>query len=198
MCTVSTMADLTKPNQLPKDLGGHPSVTDSVAKRKGVNEETLFYGSGSIDELEPHLHARTFLAVFAVCLIYFAQDFALVGAGAVSFTLFRTMNFFPVFDRSMIYLNHLAKSNNCEPLPACRRHCLGYCSNRYSNSSSRPNSLTGVRLLGTKMVSGNFDNAWCCWRNYRFSCFEHGNGHCRLHRDGPIFWSSAIAPHRGV
>src|ERR1039457_3755751 len=36
------------------------------------------------DELVPHLHAKTFLTVFAVCLIYFAQLINVVGAGAVS------------------------------------------------------------------------------------------------------------------
>lgn len=30
----------------------------------------------------PHLHAKTFLTVFAVCLIYFAQLINVVGAGA--------------------------------------------------------------------------------------------------------------------
>lgn len=40
--------------------------------------------SNSADEPKPHLHAKTFLAVFAVCSIYFAQLVTLVGAGAVS------------------------------------------------------------------------------------------------------------------
>lgn len=35
-------------------------------------------------ELAPQLHAKTFLAVAAVCLIYFAQLVSLVGAGVVS------------------------------------------------------------------------------------------------------------------
>ena len=35
------------------------------------------------DEPVPHLHAKTFLVVFAVCLIYFAQLINVVGAGAV-------------------------------------------------------------------------------------------------------------------
>ncbi|KAI8151045.1 Efflux pump FUS6, partial [Colletotrichum sp. SAR 10_65] len=30
----------------------------------------------------PHLHAKTFLTVFAVCVIYFAQLINVVGAGA--------------------------------------------------------------------------------------------------------------------
>jgi hypothetical protein len=36
------------------------------------------------DEAVPRLHAKTFLTVFAVCLIYFAQLINVVGAGAVS------------------------------------------------------------------------------------------------------------------
>ena len=36
------------------------------------------------DEPIPHLHAKTFLVVFAVCLIYFAQLINVVGSGAVS------------------------------------------------------------------------------------------------------------------
>jgi hypothetical protein len=35
-------------------------------------------------EPEFHLHAKTYLTVFAICLIYFAQLINVVGAGAVS------------------------------------------------------------------------------------------------------------------
>jgi hypothetical protein len=42
---------------------------------------------GELDEPVPHLHAKTFLTVFAVCLIYFAQLINVVGAGAVSISL---------------------------------------------------------------------------------------------------------------
>jgi len=38
------------------------------------------------DEPVPHLHAKTFLVVFAVCLIYFAQLINVVGSGAVKST----------------------------------------------------------------------------------------------------------------
>jgi hypothetical protein len=41
-------------------------------------------GIEDADEVSPHLHAKTFLTVFAVCLIYFAQLINVVGAGAVS------------------------------------------------------------------------------------------------------------------
>jgi len=49
-----------------------------------INEVQLGESNNHDAEPLPELHAKTFLAVFAVCLIYFAQDFALIGAGAVS------------------------------------------------------------------------------------------------------------------
>jgi hypothetical protein len=44
------------------------------------------HSTTSIEDAEPvaHLHAKTYLTVFAVCLIYFAQLINVVGAGAVS------------------------------------------------------------------------------------------------------------------
>jgi hypothetical protein len=48
--------------------------------------------TSSIEDREepvPHLHAKTFLTVFAVCLIYFAQLINVVGAGAVR--IFRSL-----------------------------------------------------------------------------------------------------------
>jgi hypothetical protein len=36
------------------------------------------------DEPQPHVHAKTWLALFAICLIYFSQTIVLVGTGAVS------------------------------------------------------------------------------------------------------------------
>lgn len=40
--------------------------------------------AGSVNGPKPHLHAKTYLAVFAVCAIYFVQIYNVVGAGAVS------------------------------------------------------------------------------------------------------------------
>jgi hypothetical protein len=51
-----------------------------------VVAEKLVTDSGASDTSEeeaPKLHAKTWLAVFAVCLIYFTQLVNLVGAGAV-------------------------------------------------------------------------------------------------------------------
>lgn len=40
-----------------------------------------------LDEPNPHLHAKTFLAIFSICLTYFAQNFCIIGAGSVSYLL---------------------------------------------------------------------------------------------------------------
>jgi hypothetical protein len=56
---------------------GH-SVVHTSTENNGANEFELVH--------TPHLHAKTFLTVFAVCLIYIAQTFTLVGAGAVCLT----------------------------------------------------------------------------------------------------------------
>jgi hypothetical protein len=41
------------------------------------------FDSSSPNEPVPRLHAKTFLALFAVCLIYFAQLVSVIGAGVV-------------------------------------------------------------------------------------------------------------------
>jgi len=46
-------------------------------------EEVTAFSIEDHEGLVPHLHAKTFLIVFAVCLIYFAQLINVVGAGAV-------------------------------------------------------------------------------------------------------------------
>lgn len=47
-------------------------------------EVTASTAHGEHVEQVPHLHAKTYMAVFTVCLIYYAQIVNLVGAGAVS------------------------------------------------------------------------------------------------------------------
>jgi len=61
------------------------SVQSSKNERPAQTILAKEVGDSSTDDLEPvpHVHLKTYLAVFAVCLIYFAQDFALVGAGSV-------------------------------------------------------------------------------------------------------------------
>lgn len=59
----------------------------STGSEKPLPEATSD-SSESLIEQKPHLHAKTYLAVGAVCLIYIAQLVCLVGAGAVSVLLF--------------------------------------------------------------------------------------------------------------
>lgn len=62
-----------------------PPLTPDSPSEKDATVETIAPRLGQSEgEPQPHIHAKTFLAVAAVCLIYFAQLFALVGAGAVS------------------------------------------------------------------------------------------------------------------
>lgn len=65
------------------------------------------------DEPVPHLHAKTFLIVFAVCFIYFAQLINVVGAGAVrihTFPITKTVS----FNRPLLICT--ASTNDC---PGC-------------------------------------------------------------------------------
>lgn len=95
---VSTMSDVenqskaaTSAAAVPQDHHTDRAVTPttpvgSLGMEKPV--QTVLskeIGDSSFDDPEPvpHVHLKTYLAVFAVCLIYFAQDFALVGAGSV-------------------------------------------------------------------------------------------------------------------
>ncbi|KAH7126312.1 major facilitator superfamily domain-containing protein [Dactylonectria estremocensis] len=55
-------------------------IADADHGRDGLDGE----GQG---ELQPRIHARTFMALFAICLIYFSQTFALVGTGAQGQTI---------------------------------------------------------------------------------------------------------------
>lgn len=65
-----------------------PATAQHAVSETDVDEKTWTADSSvdGRDEPEPRLHAKTWLTVFAVCLIYFAQLINVVGAGAVSFT----------------------------------------------------------------------------------------------------------------
>ena len=86
----------TKPPQdglAVQERGITPSTPENASEKDVTGEKVLAkHQQTDVDDPEPqaHLHARTFLAVFAMCLIYFAQDFALVGAGSVSRRAFRS------------------------------------------------------------------------------------------------------------
>ncbi|KAH8666567.1 major facilitator superfamily domain-containing protein [Xylariales sp. PMI_506] len=61
------------------------SATCEVTAGSPVAESPL--PADSFEEKAPRLHAKTFLAVFAVCLIYFAQLVTVVGVGAQGQTI---------------------------------------------------------------------------------------------------------------
>lgn len=66
-----------------------PADVNSSFEKK-INENASDTTSNSIEDhdvIPPKLHLKTWLTVFAVCLIYFAQLINVVGAGAVSRTL---------------------------------------------------------------------------------------------------------------
>jgi len=81
------------PNDSPSHLGIETpqEILRATLSKLGAPEsqeielEALPGVSTSSTELSPQLHAKTFLVVFAVCLIYFAQLVNLVGAGVVRF-----------------------------------------------------------------------------------------------------------------
>lgn len=87
------MADAGVPVQekvAPVASGSAPAAVpaEQVVSDNEVDEKTYRDNSASIEdhkEPEVRLHAKTWLTVFAVCLIYFAQLINVVGAGAVSY-----------------------------------------------------------------------------------------------------------------
>lgn len=61
----------------------------SVASLNKTPKKTAYEATGigvpsPGHEPQPHVHLTTYLAIFSVCLVYVAQNFAIVGAGAVS------------------------------------------------------------------------------------------------------------------
>ncbi|KAK3373148.1 major facilitator superfamily domain-containing protein [Lasiosphaeria ovina] len=68
------------------DPTAHPERADSPTLSADPPEKPQFYTTPNYnhghDKPKPHLHAKTFLAVFATCAIYFVQIYNVVGAGA--------------------------------------------------------------------------------------------------------------------
>jgi hypothetical protein len=63
---------------------GQQSDTEKSDPQTASETRDANAGSDENDEVGPHLHAKTFLAVFAVAMIYFSQVLNVVGAGSVS------------------------------------------------------------------------------------------------------------------
>lgn len=58
------------------------SDTERSGPQTDTEKRDIIVASDESDVV-PHLHAKTFLAIFAVALIYFTQVFNVVGAGSV-------------------------------------------------------------------------------------------------------------------
>jgi hypothetical protein len=72
---------MTRPEEkAPGEHEGGPELDRSLFRSTESSH-------GESSERAPRLRAKTFLAVAAVCLIYFAQLVSLVGAGVVSYRL---------------------------------------------------------------------------------------------------------------
>ncbi|KAK3488570.1 hypothetical protein B0T13DRAFT_520476 [Neurospora crassa] len=79
--------DETSPSaQVQEETKPVARVIKTATPSSRTNENNTSDGHESDDPV-PHLHAKTFLAVFAVCLIYIAQLISLVGAGAQGQTI---------------------------------------------------------------------------------------------------------------
>jgi hypothetical protein len=61
----------------------------TAEKGLGENGESVQLDTEQ-NEPQPHVHLKTYIAVFAVCMVYLAQNFAIVGAGAVSVSVPQT------------------------------------------------------------------------------------------------------------
>lgn len=60
------------------------SDTDSSTQDGGSKTSTSSIGKHEEDEIAPRLHAKTFLIIFTVALMYFTQVVNIVGTGSVS------------------------------------------------------------------------------------------------------------------
>ncbi|KAL0475049.1 major facilitator superfamily domain-containing protein [Neurospora intermedia] len=78
--------DQTSPSAKVQEETKPVALVTKTAPSSQTNENKTTDGP-ECDDPVPHLHAKTFLAVFAVCLIYIAQLISLVGAGAQGQTI---------------------------------------------------------------------------------------------------------------
>jgi hypothetical protein len=72
--------------QMTRESTSTAERPESLEPKQENPEEFMTSNMEGQEDLMPHLHAKTFLSVFAVSLIYFAQLINHVGAGAVCIT----------------------------------------------------------------------------------------------------------------
>jgi len=85
------VSQLTKPAEMStleeESYTAKEDVTGAAHGETATPRAAAGVSNDGRGEQRPHLHAKTFLAIFAVCAIYFAQIYNVVGAGAVSTSL---------------------------------------------------------------------------------------------------------------
>ncbi|KAM5348893.1 hypothetical protein ACJ41O_008716 [Fusarium nematophilum] len=69
-----------------------PKNADNIAMAAEKVESTQEASEVGQVDAQPRVHLTTFMALFAICLIYFSQTFALVGTGAQGQTISRFFN----------------------------------------------------------------------------------------------------------
>jgi hypothetical protein len=139
--------------------------------RPSSKSEASVDGSG---EVAPRLHAKTFLAVLAVCLIYFAQLVSLVGAGVVSSAR-------PLFSQLLRYSElSAASTNHRRPLQRYQQGSLVPRFPRHLHCRPRAYSIPGGRLLGPEMVPRHPVSNRRCRLRRPVSRTIHQHGHRRL------------------
>lgn len=78
---------MTESEEKSELVGTQTDMTNSSSEPSIVPEEHPEHApdhESTEQDRRAHLHLKTFLAVFAVLLVYFAQLVSLIGAGAVS------------------------------------------------------------------------------------------------------------------
>lgn len=91
ICTIyyfsMTATGKTRGDELEEQRQKQPKGIDVVE----LENASPSAASQNNDTAQPHLHAKTYFAVAAVCLVYVAQMATLVGAGSVSNSLAASM-----------------------------------------------------------------------------------------------------------
>lgn len=113
------MAESTVPQSEPVNSETAPSLSEKGAAEPVVSDFEGAEEHGA--DAQPHLHAKTFLAVLAVFLIYAAQLFAIVGAGTVSTMTFRSCVIEKFTDSSL----STARDNDFSSFRTIWRCCVG-------------------------------------------------------------------------
>lgn len=167
-----------------------PVPAEQVVSDNEVDEKIYRDNSASIedhDEPEPRLHAKTWLTVFAVCLIYFAQLINVVGAGAVSFLIPKSRIGCPPDHFS-------ARTRHCKGSRRCIEQYLAHLCRCHLHHRPLSPGLPSGRLLGPPMVSHPSHSLRCHRLYHRCARKHHEHGHCWTVCCRNLVWCPASPP----